>query len=1183
MAPRSYRFASFTLDLDRRCLRTPRGEVTLRHKSFEVLRYLLEQAPRAVSKDEVMAAVWSPVHVTGDSLTHCISEVRKALGGEGPEILRTRAKHGYYIDVPVESVEAPPEKQEPSTVPAGAEPSQGDASAALAPSRSTDPERRQLTILVCEMVGLKALAASLELEDLREVIAAYERCVGEVVEQHGGFVAPRRAEGVQAYFGYPAAEGDDAEKAVRAALAVARAVGELAIRGSVGGLQARVGIATGLVVVADPSGNGRTGEPELVGKPPLLAAQLATLAAPGAVVMCGATRRIVGGLFECRSLDAADLQGLTEPVDAFLVLSEDATADRFAALRGQTPLVGRGEELDRLLQRWEQAKNGNGSIVLVTGESGIGKSRITRALKERLADQPHTTVIYHCSPNHRDTALYPVETQVLRAAGIRRNDPAEVKLRNLQALLEIPSRAPDEDVALIAALLSIPAGERYALPDLSPQEIKQRTLEALMGFLRRHCAARPVLAIYEDLHWIDPTSLELLSRAVDEIPNLPLLLVGTVRKGFVPPWPEHWHTVTMPLAGLAPSEVETLIGGVTLGKALPPEVVTEVVARTDGVPLFVEELTKSVLESDMLRDAGDRYELTGPLVLREIPSTLYASLTARLDRLSAVKDIAQVGAAIGVEFSYGLIAAVSAVPAPDLQAGLAQLVAAELIFQRGVPPDAYYRFKHALVRDAAYGSLLREPRHLLHGKIARALEEKFPGAAATAPETLAHHYVEAGVLDKAACYRAKAGRLSLGRSAMVEASAQLEGALALLGKLPETDERRRQEVDLRLMLFQAYLTRGEIERMTQTLIEAVEIAKALGDDRRLAFATAQLATAQWMRGEHPAAAASARFVLDHAERTGKLARTKIAQTERTENLTLEIFGKYTLANAHHGQGRLDEAIALHREIIETLARLRLEHQRLGWPGLPSVMSRAFLCWFLIEAGRFDEARAEIEQGCALADANKQPYSEVLIHAGEGLYHLRRGYPELAVPILEPTLKMCQRVHTMEAIVAGWLGTALVAVEQGAEALRVTEEAFHRGAHLAGGRYTWFYLFKAIGEAHAALGNVAEAFAWADKAIQVTQETEESLHYAQGLKCRGDMRLRLEPRADGAMADLELARTIGADHGLLPLVAECDVALARACARIGRRKEARQLASRAAEAFRGLKLDRYLAEAEKLAE
>jgi class 3 adenylate cyclase/tetratricopeptide (TPR) repeat protein len=1174
MAPRSYRFASFTLDLDRRSLRTPRGEVMLRHKSFEVLRYLLERAPRAVSKDELMGAVWS-VHVTGDSLTHCISEVRKALGAEGSDILRTRAKHGYCIEVPVVAVEDPIEKPGPSTVADG--PPQVDAPAAPAPPRSIDPERRQLTILVCDMVGLTALAASLELEDLREVIAAYERCVREVIERHGGSMAPRRAESVHAYFGYPAAADDDVERAVRAGLAVARAVGELATKAPAGGLQARVGIATGLVVVGEPAGTGRAGEPELVGEPPILAARLAALAAPGAVVMSGATRRIVGGLFECRALDAADVQGSAEPAGAFLVLGEDATADRFAALRGRTPLVGRGEELDRLLQRWEQAKKGNGRMVLVTGESGIGKSRITRALQERLADQPHTTVIYHCSPNHRDTALYPVVTQVLRAAGIRRTDGPDVKLRKLQALLEFPSRTPDEDVALIAALLSIPAGERYPLPDLSPQEVKQRTLEALMGVFRRLCAFRPVLAIYEDLHWIDPTSLELLSRAVNEIPNLPLLLVATARKGFRPPWPEHWHTMTMPLAGLAPSEVETLIGSVAQGKTLPPEVIAEVVARTDGVPLFVEELTKLVLESEMLRDAGDRYELTGPLLLREIPSTLYASLAARLDRLPAVKDIAQVGAAIGVEFSYGLIAAVSAVPEPDLQAGLDQLVSAELIFQRGVPPDSSYRFKHALVRDAAYGSLVRERRQLLHGKIARALEEKFPSVAAMAPETLAHHYAEAGVLDKAAFYHAKAGRLSLERSAMVEASAQLERALALLGKLPETAERRRQEVDLRRMLFQAYLTRGEIERMTATLIEAVEIAKALGDERRLAFATAQLATAQWMRGEHAAAAASARFVLDHVERTAKL-----TQTERTENLTLEMFGKYTLANTHHGQGRLEEAIALHREIIETLARLGLENQRLGWPGLPSVMSRAFLCWFLIEAGRFDEAREVIERGCALADANRQPYSEVLIHAGEGLYHLRRGYPELAVPVLEPTLKMCQRVHTMEAILAGWLGTALVAVGRAAEALGVTEEAFRRGAHLAGGRYTWFYLFKAIGEAHAALGNVAEAFAWADKAIQVTQETNESLHYAQGLKCRGDMQLRLAPSAEEAMADLELARTIGADHGLLPLVAECDLSLARARARAGRTQEARQLAARAAEAFRALKLDRYLAEAEQLA-
>ena len=1018
--------------------------------------------------------------------------------------------------------------------------------------------------MVCCVVDLAALARSLDPEDLREVLAAFYGCVGQVVERHGGLVAKRLADGVSAYFGYPRAHEDDPERAVRAGLAATRAVGELKIEVLATSLQVRVGIATGLVVVDD----GQSAERALVGETPLLAAQLVNVAAPGAVVVAGATRRIVGALFEFRDL-GDHAKGSAEPVDASVVLHEGAIESRFEALRGSdaSPLVGRREELDFLVGRWEQARRGNGRVVLLTGEAGIGKSRIAQAMHDRLAAQPHTALVYQCSPHHRDTALYPIVTQLSRAAGIRRNDSPEIKLRKLERSLEYSSRPPDEHVSLFAALLSIPGGERYQLQDLAPQQIKERTLGALLELLKRHCAAQPVLAVFEDLHWIDPTSLELLSQAVEEASGLPLLLLGTARPEFTPPWPNDWHTATMALTRLAAPDVEALIGSVAQGKALPSEVTAQIVARTDGVPLFIEELTKTVLESGMLREVDDRYELTGPLPLRSIPSTLHASLHARFDRLASIKEIAQIGSAIGGEFSYGLMAAVSALPEHDLNGALAQLVAAELIFQRGAPPDATFRFKHTLVQDAAYNSLLRGRRQLLHARIAGVLEDRFPNVVATAPGTLAHHYAEAGILDKAAAYWTKAGRLSLERSAMVEATAQLERALRLLADLPETTERKKQEIDLRLMLFQAYLTLGEIGRMTDTLTVAVETARALGDERRLALATAQLATAQWMQGDHIAAAGSARFVLERAE--------------RSNDLPLQIFGRYTLANAQHGQGRLKEAISLHRQIVDSLARRGLENQRLGWAGLPSVMSRAFLSWFLIEIGQFDDALKQIEEGCALADAAKQPYSQVLIHAGEGLYHLRRGYPERAVPILDPTLKMCKRVFTMEAMLAGWLGSALVEVGRPDEALAATQDSFRRSAHLAGGMYTWFYLFKAIGEAHAALGNAAEAMAWADKAIQVTRDAKENLHYAQGLKCRGDMQLRLSLAAEGAIDDLEKARQISKQHGLLPLVSECDLSLARAFERVGRRQEVQRHASRAAQAFRALGLERRLADAESL--
>jgi DNA-binding winged helix-turn-helix (wHTH) protein/tetratricopeptide (TPR) repeat protein len=1162
-AARSFRFASFTLDLDRLCLNTPSGEVKLRPKSFEVLRYLVAHAQRVVTKDEVIETVWPDVTVTEESLTRCISEVRRALGVEGHRIIRTVPKRGYVLDVPTVAGEVRPAPRPPVAVAVGREPRTPPTTHPAA------GERRQTTVMACSVKGLAALAARLDPEDLRDAIAACYAGIAAVVEHHGGHVGKHLADGIVATFGYPLAHEDDAERAVRAGLAATRAVAGLAIAGLDAPLAARVGIATGVVVVDDATAGAPSAEPALFGETPLLAERLAGLAPAGSVVMSGATRHVVGRLFECREIGAG-VHGGPGLAGASVVLGEGGIASRYEALRGSegSPLVGRGEELDALVRRWEQAKRGSGRVVLLTGEAGIGKSRTARALQDRLAGEPYAALVYHCSPHHRDTALYPIVTQLLRTAGIRGSDSPQTKLEKLEATLAATGAWPAEQVALLAALLSIPGGERYPAPDLTPQHFKERVLDALMEGIRRLCARGPVLAVFEDLHWIDPTSLEQLSNAVEAIPGLPLLLVATARPEFVPPWPNHWHTAVMPLTRLAPADVETLIGGVAQGKALPLEVAAEIVARTDGVPLFVEELTKTLLESGLLQDAGDRWELDGPLPLRAIPSTLHASLLERLDRLASVKDLAQIAAAIGPDFSHGLLAAVADVAGQELGAGLAQLVAAGLVTQRGTPPDATYRFKHTLVRDAVYASLVRGRRRHLHGAIAGVLEERFPDIVAAAPETLAHQWAEAGMPDKAASYWAKAGRLSLSRSAMAEASTQLERAMALLEGLPGTAEVRRAQIDLRLMLFQPYLTRGEIARMTATLMAAADTARALGDERRLALATAQLAMAQWMQGDHVAAAEAASFVLERAE--------------RTDDLPLQIFSKYTLANALHGQGRLDAAIGLHREVIETLTRRGLEGQRLAWAGLPSVMARAFLAWFLIEAGAFDEARRQIEEGCALADAAQQPYSQVLIHAAEGLWHLRRGCPERAVPILERTLPMCQRVSTMEAMLAGWLGTALVGVGRAAEALAITEAAFQRGAHLAGGMYTWFYLFKAIGEAQAALGSGAEALAWVDKAIEVTRDAQECLHYAQGLQCRGDVRLHLCVSMEAAIGDLEAARQIGEHHGLLPLVSACDLSLARALRHLGRNEAARRHASRAARGFRSLGLERPLAEAEGLA-
>jgi predicted ATPase len=465
---------------------------------------------------------------------------------------------------------------------------------------------------------------------------------------------------------------------------------------------------------------------------------------------------------------------------------------------GTSPLLGREEELDLFMRRWEKIKHGDGRVVLLVGEPGIGKSRLARALGEGVRSEPHMPLIYHCSPYHQDSALHPVISQLLRAASIERDDSAEAKLGKLETLLAQSSENLVEDMPLFAALLSIPGGDRYPLPNLTPQRFRERTLDALLGQLNKLAVQKPVLMVFEDLHLIDPTSLELLSLTVDQISSQRVLLLITVRPEFTPPWPSHRHISTLSLNRFGRSEVKALVAGVTQGKLLPAEILDQVIARTDGIPLFIEELTKTVLESGMLREVTDRYELSGSLPTLAIPSTLHASLLARLDRLASVKDVAQIGAAIGREFSYKLVAAISGLPNDQLLSAMSQLVRAELIFQRGTPPDATYLFKHALVQDATYASLVKSRRQQLQATIARVLEKKFPGVGTTEPERLAHHYTEAGLAEPAVKYWRRAGELAISRSAIFEAAAHFGRSIEVLAKLP--DDRKRQQTDLELRL-----------------------------------------------------------------------------------------------------------------------------------------------------------------------------------------------------------------------------------------------------------------------------------------------------------------------------------------------------------------------------------------------
>jgi class 3 adenylate cyclase len=609
---------------------------------------------------------------------------------------------------------------------------------------ATSAERRQLTVMFCDLVGSTALSGKLDPEDMRGIIGAYHRCCADLIEHNGGFVAKYMGDGVLAYFGYPQAHEHDAERAVRAGLALVESVPKLKTAAKVP-LQVRVGIATGLVVVGDLIGAGAAQEQTVVGETPNLAARLQALAEPGAVVIASSTRRLTGGLFEYRDLDAVVLKGFAENVPAWQVLGAGATESRFEALRTTTtPLIGRGEEIDLLTRRWEQAKGGDGCVVLISGEPGIGKSRIAETILERLSNEPHTRLRYFCSPHHQDSALYPSITQLERAAGFRRDDRDEQRLDKLEAVLAQGTNDISEAVPLLAGLLSIPTGDRYPPLNLTPQRRKEKTLLAQLAQVEGLAAQQPVLMVFEDVQWSDPTTRESFDLLIERVPTLRVLVMITFRPEFTPLWVGQPHVTLLSLNRLPPRRRAEMIASLTGGKALPKEITDQIVDRTDGVPLFIEELTKAVVESGVLVDAGDRYTLAGPLPPLAIPTSLNASLLARLDRSALVREVAQIGAALGRQFSHELISAVAQVPQLQLDDALAQLMSTELIFRRGAPPDAEYAFKHALVQDAAYGTLLRDRRQQLHARITATFEDRFPETVVAHPALVAQHCAKPG-------------------------------------------------------------------------------------------------------------------------------------------------------------------------------------------------------------------------------------------------------------------------------------------------------------------------------------------------------------------------------------------------------------------------------------------------------
>ncbi len=981
---------------------------------------------------------------------------------------------------------------------AAAEPvTQSIARSEVTPRNSA--ERRQVTIMFSDLVGSTALSARMDPEELREIVSAYQKCVAETVSRFDGFVAKYMGDGVLVYFGYPAAHEDDPERAVRAGLALADAVRNLSAPGEP--LRVRIGVATGLVVVGDLIGAGAAQERAVVGETPNLAARLQALAAPNAVVIDQRTRRLIGGLFEYEDLSAVEVKGFAEPVPAWRVFGESAVEDRFEALHptgDEAPLVGREEEIELLLRRWQRARSGEGQVVLLSGEPGIGKSRITTVLLQRLASEQHVLVRYFCSPYHQDSALHPTIAQLERSAGFAREDTPEIKLAKLETLLA-RTQASNEDVALFAELLSIQATDRYPTRELTPQRKKDLTFEALLRQLAMLARQRPMLVIFEDAHWIDPTSREQLDRVTDRVQGSSVLLLVTFRPEFLPPWTGQAHVTTLTLNRLGRSESATLVRRIAGDNgALSAQAVDEIVARTDGVPLFMEELTKAVVEAN----GGAKLVPSGtPASVRAVPATLHASLMAQLDQLgAAAKEVAQVGAAIGREFSYGLLAAVAEQQNhADVRNELRRLVEAGLLFQRGSPPEASYVFKHALVQDAAYSTLLRKQRQQLHRDIAQRLEQHDPAVVQGQPELLAYHCSEAGLHKKAIAYWTAAGERAVRRAANTEAVRHFRRALELLGGEPETSERAATELKIVAELGPAIMstqgwTAPEVEKVYD---RALQLARELDSSADLVAPLVGLWLLHHARGEF----GKARESIQELFRVARALNDPdlLLQAHHTAWPTPMFCGDFATAYGHIEQG-----LALYDE-------RRHRHHAFQYMGHdPAVCAHALgaiVSWVL---GYTERAGRHAYD--AVQFARRLEHAPTLAHALWFVctYHILRDDVEAALATSSETLTVCEEHHLAQPKAAGMLyrGWALVRhgdIEEGLTLAQDGLTAWERGgvgAFLQQGRFL-------LAEAYSAAGRRDEAMELLDAALAQGHKTGERWCEARVHHLRAQMFLASE--------------------------------------------------------------------------
>jgi class 3 adenylate cyclase/tetratricopeptide (TPR) repeat protein len=1004
-----------------------------------------------------------------------------------------------------------------------------------APKPQDAADRRQLTVMFCDLVDSTTLTVQLDPEDMGDLLRAFQRAVATSVTRFDGHVAKWTGDGASVFFGYPRAHEDDAERATRASIALIEAVGELRRQHGVA-LEVRIGISTGLVVVGELIGEGEARERGVVGDTPNLASRLQNLADPGTVVVSESTRRLLGRTFELKALGPLELKGFKAPVFAWSVIGEIENVSRFEASRSETmtPFVGREQEVALLLNRWRRAANGEGQVVELSGEAGIGKSRVLAALRERIGDERHLAFRYQCSPHHGNEAFYPVIGQIWRGAGFVSGEPAAARLVKLETMIARAGLEIGEIAPYLAPLLTIPTEARYPALEMAPSEMKERTIAALIALVFGMAKAVPVLMLVEDAHWIDPTSLELAARLVEQVQHFSVLYVVTARPEFTAPWAGRPHVTALSLNRFERSQAVAMIDRITSRKALPEEVLNQIIAKTDGVPLFVEELTKSVLESGLLRQENGAYVLASALTPLAIPSTLHDSLTARLDRLSPIKEIAQIGSAIGREFSYRLLEAVSPIRGQVLQDALQQLIEAELIYGRGAPPKASYIFKHALVQDTAYVSLLRSRRQRIHADIAQALKEHFADEDHPAA-TIAHHFTEAGLAEQAAPYWLAAAELALSQSAPAEAEHHASTGIALIPRIAEGPARDALELGLLVARANAMVPLKSIS--APETFEALAAAKQLldrgiGTDLQRVSVLYGLCSATTLTARLKQALGFAHQIIEVAE--------------RLDDPTYRVVGYRQLGTLQFYAGQNREALQSLRmgDKYRDPRRQRAISYRFGWD-----QGVAILCFEVLvrlSLGLLDSAAQLSEQvriellshghatTVASATFSSQTWPKLVLGDLDGL---ERDSAELAAFCAE---KRVEQIRLLASLFQAYARAMREPVERNIAGLRASLVALRRSGGNAGSSIIICHLAEALlkaGDLEGAKAALEDGFAFVEQSGE--RYWLAGLHRLSGhvaLKQQEPDRLRAE---DCFKKAIEIAR--GQEARLLELRAAVDLA------------------------------------------